>query len=101
VIQKTSSGLFKYYNTGLTEPLILQPQISCSNYIFTLKRFIKEYVSIRYCLRHSNEEKALAFLSSMDWGMILKWDLKKWNELSLIGLIWLRIGRSNKLLWTY
>jgi len=39
----------------------------------------------------------LLFLSGMHWGMILKWDLKKWNELSWIGLIWPRIGRSNKL----
>ena len=61
MIHKSSLSLFKHYNTGLTEPPILQPQISCSNTIFTLKQSVKEYVSIRYCLRHSNEGKTLAF----------------------------------------
>jgi hypothetical protein len=87
VLNQESLVLFKHYNTGHNEPLTLQAQISCSNYIFRLKLFVKEYVSVRYSLRHSKAEKPLAFLCGMDGEIIFKWDLKKRNWLSLIGLI--------------
>jgi len=77
LIHQSSLSLFKYYNTGHNEPVIFQRQILCSNYILTSKWFVKEYVSIRYCLIHNKEEKPLAFFKRYALGDDIKMGLKE------------------------